>query len=743
MLNEKMEQQEGKGLDKEQPEELGIHVSRRKLLTAFGMAGAAIAAGSMLPGPSTAYGKEGASVAESVYEELHGKGKVPQLKAADLIIATTIAELRANSDPDPKFLYFIRDKGQEGHFYVDPADTTSVDNTGTILMAASGARLKRMMIDDSIDVRWFGAKGNGTADDTAATLGAIGYVSSAFPQGGVLYFPNGKYRVTDGFTLTGQKVSFRGDKAEIFLDNSSDIITVLTFLGCTDFFVEGIKISSSKTTKLHSKQAHGIFIKDSGKFKLKNLDISYRTDAIHIQSCDNFTLEGSDVYYLGEEGIRIGGSRNWRVAGNRIHHHNGDGILLKHAGASEGMYNGEIIGNFLYDGVNTFGLTSTIGGGVTCNEEVTGTAERNIHNLVISGNTFKNLRYGIGLTSITNFTISGNTIQNVKTAGIRMDNSNVNNPSHNPGGESAITGNTVENVTDGEGIQFATNQAIVEKVSITGNHVRWVTHAVTQYPGIAASNAVVSGNMVSDCKILLQASNCTITGNRFLQGGFSSSDAGSNAIKLFESFVFTGNTFEDTKGHIGIGSGSGVMSGNSIKTGSNFCAILLRNNPSGNVYVMNNSFECPNTLKNIAYDPTVTPSGSGKISCDFTLARAIQRYDAAIPADGSYTPLSIIWNKDVGKGKPLGHVCITGGTPGVWAPFGYIGSVKNGTVTISALTDSVIVAHGMGLLPSYVSPTPLGNTGHLWITDMTTTHFTIRCSAAPTADTLILWEAKA
>ena len=568
-------------------------------------------------------------------------------------------------------------------------------------------------------------------------------MSSRYPGGGVLYFPNGKYRITDGFSLTGQKISFVGKKAELFLDNTSDTVTVLTFLGCTDFFVDGLKISSSKTTKLHSKQAFGVFIKDSSKFKLTNLDISYRTDAIHIQFCDNFTVEDNNVYYLGEEGIRIGGGRNWRVAGNRIHHHNGDGILLKHAGNAEGMYNGEIIGNFLYDGVNTFGLTSTIGGGVTCNEEVTGTAERNIHNLVVSGNTFKNLRYGIGLTSITNFTISGNTVQNVKMAGIRMDNSTVNNPSRNPGGESSITGNTVENVTDGEGIQFATNQAVVEKVSITGNHVRWVTNAITQYPGIAASNAVVSGNMVSDCKVLLQASNCTITGNRFMQGGFTASDSGANAIKLFESFVFTGNTFEDMKGHIGIGKGSGMICGNSFKTGSTLCAILFRNNPSGNVYVMNNSYDCPNTLKNITYDPTVTPSGSGKVSGDFTLAGAIQRYDTAVPAEGTYSPMSIIWSKDVGRGKPLGHVCITGGTPGVWAPFGYIGAIKNGTATISALTDAVSVEHGLGALPSYVSPTPLGNMGHVWITDMTATHFTVRCSGAPTADTRILWEAKA
>jgi hypothetical protein len=743
MSNEKMGQRAEISQVQDRPEEPGVQVSRRKLLTAIGMAGAAIAAGSMLPGPSAAFGKGEQSVGGSVYDGPDGRSIWPELRTAGLVVTATVAELRAHTRPDSRLLYFVRDEGQEGHFAYDPADTTSADNTGTILAAASGARFKRLMADDSVDVRWFGAKGDGTTDDTAAIRLAIGYVSAAFPQGGILYFPNGKYRVTEGFSLTGQKVSFLGIKAEIFLDNTSDTVTVLSFLGCSDFFVESLKISSSKTSKLHSKQAFGIYLKDSGKFRLSKLDISYRTDAIHIHFCDNFTLEGNDVYFLGEEGIRIGGSRNWRVANNRIHHHNGDGILLKHAGNPEGMYNGEIIGNFLYDGVNTFGLASTIGGGVTSNEEVSGTAERNIHNLVISGNTFKNLRYGIGLSSITNFTISGNTIQHVKMAGIRMDNSTVNNPSRNPGGESSITGNTVEDVTAGEGIQFMTNQAVVDKVSITGNHVRRVMHAVSHYPGIAASNASVSGNMVSECKVLLQASNCTISGNRFQQGGFPASELASNAIKLFETFVFTGNTFEDVSGHIGIGKGAGMMTGNSFKTGSSLCAILFRNDPMGNVYMLNNSYDCPNIGEKIAYEPAVTPKGKGKLSGDFTLGSAIQRYDTAVPAAGAYSPMSVIWNKDVGRGKPLGYVCIEGGEPGTWAPFGYIGAVKNGTATINANTDSVYIEHNLGVVPSYVSPTPLGNTGHIWVTDMTATHFTVRCSLVPTADTALLWEARA
>ncbi|MEF3307908.1 hypothetical protein PV433_03215 [Paenibacillus sp. GYB004] len=79
-----MEQQAGKGLEQERPEEPGIHVSRRKLLTVFGMAGAALAAGSILPGSTEAYGIEDLSVAGTVYEGADGKGKIPPGIAAKL-----------------------------------------------------------------------------------------------------------------------------------------------------------------------------------------------------------------------------------------------------------------------------------------------------------------------------------------------------------------------------------------------------------------------------------------------------------------------------------------------------------------------------------------------------------------------------------------------------------------------------------------------------------------------------------
>lgn len=60
---------------------------------------------------------------------------------------------------------------------------------------------------DTVSVQDFGAVGNGVADDTLAIQNAV----DAFPTaGGTLYFPAGRYRVTDTITVLNKCVSFQG-----------------------------------------------------------------------------------------------------------------------------------------------------------------------------------------------------------------------------------------------------------------------------------------------------------------------------------------------------------------------------------------------------------------------------------------------------------------------------------------------------------------------------------------------------
>jgi hypothetical protein len=71
--------------------------------------------------------------------------------------------------------YYANGDGGGGEYYVDPSDTTSVDNGGSILVGADGARWK-MKICAPLSVRQFGAKGAGLSFDDTAAIQACGNV---------------------------------------------------------------------------------------------------------------------------------------------------------------------------------------------------------------------------------------------------------------------------------------------------------------------------------------------------------------------------------------------------------------------------------------------------------------------------------------------------------------------------------------------------------------------------------------
>jgi len=79
----------------------------------------------------------------------------------------TIAQIRALSGTLPNNNFYTTDLEQEGHWFYDSTDTTSADNTGTILVTSDGKRIKRA-IDGYVLDSWFGTKGDGVTDDSSA-----------------------------------------------------------------------------------------------------------------------------------------------------------------------------------------------------------------------------------------------------------------------------------------------------------------------------------------------------------------------------------------------------------------------------------------------------------------------------------------------------------------------------------------------------------------------------------------------
>lgn len=209
-------------------------ISRRKLLASMGAAGASFAVGGLLharaldPEPQgnvsdSVYGSgfknNGGnangirSVAEQVVEEKVPpmiQDLAPPLMAALLdescLQTITIADMRLMAAAPTADLYVVTDEGKEGIFRYDPLDTTTPDNTGTVIVTAYGARFKRIHEGRGVNVKWFGAAGDGLTDDTAAIQAAM----DGMPEGGIVFFPDGTYRTTSKLIVKHRNVMLSG-----------------------------------------------------------------------------------------------------------------------------------------------------------------------------------------------------------------------------------------------------------------------------------------------------------------------------------------------------------------------------------------------------------------------------------------------------------------------------------------------------------------------------------------------------
>src|SRR4051812_2847402 len=81
-------------------------------------------------------------------------------------LRTTLTNLRSQTKAIPGVQYYITDAGREGEFFYDPADNTSSDNGGTVIVG-NGLRYKRRY-DGFVNLAWFGADLTGTNDCSAA-----------------------------------------------------------------------------------------------------------------------------------------------------------------------------------------------------------------------------------------------------------------------------------------------------------------------------------------------------------------------------------------------------------------------------------------------------------------------------------------------------------------------------------------------------------------------------------------------
>lgn len=145
------------------------------------------------------------------------------------IFVSNITDLRAVNKATYQFAYvegyYASGDGGGGNYYYDEADTTSADNGGTIIVATDGGRWK-LSYQDSISIKQFGAKGDGTTNDAPAIQNAINW--ALLSQLSMLTAPAGIYVCQSSITasLTGIKsFSLMGsgtDTTQFYFNNNTN-----------------------------------------------------------------------------------------------------------------------------------------------------------------------------------------------------------------------------------------------------------------------------------------------------------------------------------------------------------------------------------------------------------------------------------------------------------------------------------------------------------------------------------------
>lgn len=99
----------------------------------------------------------------------------------------SVSELRAGQADTARIVH-ITDPGKEGLFRYSAADVSSPDDS--VMVIRSGNRRYLRVFQGAVNVKWFGAKGDGKTDDYTAIARAAGYVGKKAQS---LFLPKGIY----------------------------------------------------------------------------------------------------------------------------------------------------------------------------------------------------------------------------------------------------------------------------------------------------------------------------------------------------------------------------------------------------------------------------------------------------------------------------------------------------------------------------------------------------------------------
>lgn len=245
----------------------------------------------------------------------------------------TIASMISDIDPAlvPAFSritvlgYYSAGDGGGGDFRRVLA-SSGVTNTGTFFASTFNALYawERVNNEQSIDVRWFGAKGDSATDDTAALDAARDYVANSARTSGVstvLYLPRGNYLHSGSFTISDQ-IRLAGDGLETSgAGNGTSIVCTgdnvpAVIITGQNVQLEDIEIRYQTFQDSTKTNSYGIqFDGEIYKYVIRNVAVRRAYDALYGAQAVNVyngTIDNLFIRSFSHSGLRMlsGGTVN-------------------------------------------------------------------------------------------------------------------------------------------------------------------------------------------------------------------------------------------------------------------------------------------------------------------------------------------------------------------------------------------------------------------------------------------------
>jgi len=203
----------------------------------------------------------------------------------------TIASLKATSGTNIPSLVYITDTGREGWFKYDSTDSSTANDDSMTIVSGS-KRYKRIINNNLINPKWFGAKGDGITDDSQSFNIAKNYLKSI--GGGTFFIPKGIFLLSQQVTFDFSNLHIKGEGIGI------SILKVNAWI-CAIRVADGYPVATSVLTNITVSD----LTVDGNKDGYVNGANDTNGNGVNINACDKVTVEKVEVKNAGEQGIVV------------------------------------------------------------------------------------------------------------------------------------------------------------------------------------------------------------------------------------------------------------------------------------------------------------------------------------------------------------------------------------------------------------------------------------------------------